>query len=129
MESLLKEYILSSLSYYDFPSERSYEVMVLTLASLLFGEALVQTEQNDGEGRSDLTVYSKKEGGFALILEFNHCGAKTRNDFLERESKAALAQIKNRDYVAKARKMGKGRIILFGIAFAGKRVSVVSEEG
>ena len=63
-----------------------------------------------------------------MILEFKYCGAKTRNDFLDKESSDALAQIKDRDYPEKARKLGKRKIILFGIAFAGKRVSVASEE-
>ena len=127
LENLLHEYVLSALSYFDFGQERSYQIMVMTLTSLLFDDATIRTEENVGEGRCDLSIIGGKQSDFVIIMEFKYCGLKTRNDNLRALAKEALKQIYDKDYLESARKAGKSQIICFGAAFAGKRVALESK--
>ena len=127
ISSLVHDYILSALSYWDFGSEQVYATIIMTLTALLFDEAEVRRERNMGEGRCDLSIISKKDRGFAIILEFKRLGAKSRNDALESKAKEALAQIEEKNYAESAKSQGKSPIVLLGIAFAGKRVAVESK--
>ena len=127
VEDVLKRYLLA-FSYFDYSDERAYSILVTTLAALLFEDAYVKSEVPFGEGRSDLAILSKKEKGFALLLEFKSCGIRTRNDALAKLAKNAIQQMEERDYAAEAKSLGKSPILLFGVAFAGKKVVVESKQ-
>ena len=87
----------------------------------------ITSNREAGEGRFDIQLEPKDKKQAGYILEF-----KTKKD-LDEDSLEALAeegirQIRDHQYYADMEYHGIETIILFGIAFSGKRVSVKVEE-
>lgn len=126
IKKILTEYVLASLSYFDYSLEKAYQLIVATVLSLLFQEATVESEANVGEGRCDLLVCSRKND-FAFVIELKKRKGKKSNDELLDSAKTAIKHIKSNDYCEKVRRMGVKKVILYGMAFSGKRMEVVAE--
>lgn len=127
LEKLIQEQLLSSFSYYDFGSEKAYQVMVLTLASLLFGESIVKSEVNSGEGRCDILISPKNERGFGAIIEIKYLKSRTSLQRLQATSESALKQIISHRYYEELKERKANPIKAYGFAFQGKRVSIAKK--
>ncbi|MBQ4255472.1 MAG: AAA family ATPase [Bacilli bacterium] len=127
LEKLIQDQLLSSFSYYDFGSEKAYQVMVLTLASLLFGESIVKSEVNSGEGRCDIIISPKNEGGFGAIIEIKYLKSRTSEQRLQTTSESALRQIISHRYYEELKERKANPIKAYGFAFQGKRVSIAKK--
>ncbi len=102
-------------------SENSYQAFITALLMCLFGNYDVKADYENGRGFSDIMMLKKKGSGPNVVIELK----KSADDrHLERDAKAALEQIKDRDYAYGLR----GYTILYGISFSHKELFVVSEE-
>ena len=89
---------------------------------------VVSTDSNreSGHGRYDLYL-PDRQNSRAAVLEFKRASSNSENQ-LEAGVRAALKQIEEKRYDARARKEGYKRILRAGIAFCGKSVKVGFEE-
>ncbi len=125
--TLLERYLENSLSYFDIgydDAERVYKAFVLGMLSMTSNGYIVETEAESGYGRVDVAVYPKDKrfGRYALVMELKKAESK---EGLEKAAREALIQIRERGYATKYEGMGY-KVIAIGMAFHGKRVSLVS---
>ncbi len=128
IKEVLSQYVLASFSYFDLSCEKIYQIIVVTVISLLFQDAIVKSEVNEGQGRCDLFVRSKNNSRFAFVVEFKYRKGKKSGEELLNSAKTALKQIKANDYVEEALRTTSGSIYAYGMAFSGKKIEVISEK-
>ncbi|MBQ7995087.1 MAG: AAA family ATPase [Bacilli bacterium] len=117
--------LLSSLSYYSFKNEKVYQTLLNVLTSIVLSEYYVKEESNSGYGRSDLLMIpkNKKETGF--IIEIKLIKARTTAERLKNAAEVGLNQIEKNEYYRVLEEQGITNYVCYGIAFQGKKVSVV----
>ena len=125
LKEKLEEFLLTGLSYYDVAkneSERFYKGFLLGMLAIAVNGYAVESEMESGYGRLDVVVYpkSKEYGNYAAIFEVKRAD---KDESLEKISKEALNQIRERKYHSKMKKLGY-KVIGFGIAFCGKKVKI-----
>ncbi len=123
IESALEGLFSSSFSYYDFSSEKNYQILLLAISSLLFDDAIVKSEVNEGYGRCDILIASKK-GDFAFIIEVKAYKGVVSPTRLVNYSDNALKQIEEKKYAEPLLKEGYKNITLYGIAFSKSHVKI-----
>lgn len=60
IKEVLSRYVLSTFSYFDLSCERVYQIIIATILSMLFQDAIVKSEVNEREGRCDLLSVAKE---------------------------------------------------------------------
>ncbi len=123
IEQMLENLFLSSFSYYDFSDEKNYQILLLTISSILFEDAIVKSEVIAGTGRCDIQIISKKND-FGFIIEVKSYKGNISGSRLTEYSQKALQQIINKDYDEEMVKRGNKNIIAYGIAFSNKHVKI-----
>lgn len=119
---LLSDYLRITFSSFDLSTERSYQVILITLLSYLSGIMQVQSELPSGEGRLDIVLKSKINRSMALIIECKYIKEKYPSaSRFEDYAESALAQIKERNYKDVLLQEGYKHILAFGISFNGKK--------
>lgn len=127
LEKSLSEYLLSGFSYFEFGSEKSYQILILVLSSLLFQDFVVKSEAIEGRGRADIVIYPRKNQNLGIVIEIKHHKAPISLARLKSSSEQALMQIEKMDYDETLKRMGVTDIIHFGVSFADKNVKVASK--
>ena len=118
----LSLYILSNLSYLDLKSEKAYQIILVTLTSLLEDIVEVQSESEQGNGRCNVYLKSlDKNNEFTYIIELKHRKNRPSDDELMASSEVAFNRIMNTQHYLKAKKEKAKNVILLGIAFTNKR--------
>ena len=128
--SILEEYLLSSLSYYDLNDERNYHNSVTGLISVLFDNYIVKNEVDSGLGRCDILILPKRENEIGIVIEIKRSKAKNQisKSRLDSLAKEAIKQIKKKDYIEILRRINCRKIIAYGFAFQNKKSSISTEE-
>ena len=118
----ITDLLRKTISYYN-STESFYHGLI---SGLLSGNVYYKVESNreNGDGRSDLVLYQQDVAQNAVILEFKVCG---KNETADEAAKRALKQINDRDYATKAREDGYKNIIKYGVAFKGKMCYAIVE--
>jgi len=126
IEDFLTDYFLTNFSYFDFDNEKNYQILILTIVSLLFEDYIIQSEENTGDGRCDIMISSKKyELGF--IFEIKYSKTILSLERLKKIATSSLNQIENKNYIEKLLKQNQNHIIIYGVGFQKKKVSIVSK--
>lgn len=117
--SLLK----STVSYYD-NAENFYHGL---LVGLLSGNVYYRVESNreNGSGRSDIVIYQLDRAENAIIIEIKICD---KNEMPDKAASRALEQINEKHYDDEARERGYRRIQKYGVAFKDKICVVLHGE-
>ena len=116
--------MLQSLpSYHDLKDENSYHVLFLGMCAWLSNEYEIKSNREAGKGRCDIILKAKKERLPSYVLEFKYLKEADENG-LEASARAAIDQIKARRYDIEL----TGKVILVGLAHAGKEVRIVWQE-
>ena len=116
--------MLQSLpSYHDLKDENSYHVLFLGMCAWLSNEYEIKSNREAGKGRCDIILKAKKERLPSYVLEFKYLKEADENG-LEASARAAIDQIKARRYDIEL----AGKVILVGLAHAGKEVRVAWQE-
>lgn len=123
IEQMLENLFLTSFSYYAFPDEKNYQILLLTLSSILFEDAIVKSEVIVGTGRCNIQIISKKND-FGFIIEVKSYKGNVSGSRLTEYSQKALQQIIDKDYDEEMLKRGNKNIIAYGIAFSNKHVKI-----
>ena len=115
--------LLSLPSYHDLKDEHSYHVLFLGMCAWLSNEYEIKSNREAGKGRCDIILKAKKERLPSYVLEFKYLKEADENG-LEASARAAIDQIKARRYDIEL----AGKVILVGLAHAGKEVRIAWQE-
>jgi hypothetical protein len=132
MNHYMNKVALTTFSYFDTGKkaseaepERFYHGFVLGLMVELSDRYILTSNWESGFGRYDVVLEPRKKEDDAMILEFKVQDTEDEKE-LKDTVKAALAQIKEKNYAASL--LGKGvpreRIRSYGFAFQGKTVRI-----
>ena len=91
------------------------------MLSYLDGEYYVISNFESGYGRYDIIIELRNKNKRGFIIE---CKIVKDEKDLEKKSKEAIEQIKNKKYETKLKERGIKDITLLGLAFCGKRMKV-----
>ncbi|MBQ4254551.1 MAG: AAA family ATPase [Bacilli bacterium] len=125
---ILESFLLSALSYYDFSNEKTYQIMVGTLASIVLEDYLVRHEVIAGEGRCDILIAPREKKDFGAVIELKNFSERKSKQRLESSAMTALKQIQKKGYAAPLISLGVKEIYGYGIAFYKNRVAVISKK-
>ena len=126
VERHLTRLLLVNLSYFDtaYPEpERFYHGLVVGLLAGLGSSHDVRSNRESGLGRCDVLVLPRKAGEPGVVLELKSIDPRAGGT-IDRTIRAALRQIRARDYAAQLRARGASPIHEMAAVFAGKRVHV-----
>ncbi|MBE6141492.1 MAG: hypothetical protein E7175_01425 [Erysipelotrichaceae bacterium] len=125
--SNLAFYIQNRLSYLDLNSEKAYQIMIVTLGSVLMDDALVSSEIEEGQGRCDIVIRSISNNDYSIILELKYLKNRPSISDLEKSASKALNQIKEHKYYSDALRINSKRILLIGLSFSHKNSAFKDE--
>ncbi|MCT4620608.1 MAG: ATP-binding protein [Marinisporobacter sp.] len=127
---ILKEFVLSSVSYFDTggnESEKVYHAFVLGMLIALWEDYEVKSNRESGYGRYDVALIPKDQNKIGIIIEFKKVDHDDQ-ETLELAAKNALKQIQDKEYKKELEDRGVKEIIELGIAFEGKNVLVMKRQ-
>ncbi len=125
---LLKELVLSVLSYYDMAGsepERVYHAFVLGLLTHLSDRYTIRSNRESGYGRYDVLMIPLQGATDGFVFEFKKIDRPDDNNAAE-AMESALDQIKEQEYATELRAQGVKRIWGIGVVVEGKEVWVES---
>lgn len=122
VEKVLSEYLMETISFFDY-KEDYYHGFVTGMLTKMPGY-LVQSNRENGLGRSDILLRSAPYEGRAIIIEI-----KVAQTYAEMEKAAltALTQIKEKKYGETLKLEGYHTFLNYGIAFYKKMCRVKTE--
>ena len=127
LQKALRDFMLSTISWYDGAAEGFYHGMMLGLVACLSSRYLIRSNRESGEGRFDLQLEPKDLTLPGIIMEFKAISAYNE-DQLIREAEEAIRQIDARGYDRELQDRGIINIVRYGIAFSGKNAQVIIAE-
>jgi hypothetical protein len=120
---VLSEILRDFVSYHDIAQpETFYHGLMLGLSVLMEGEYRVESNRESGYGRFDIAFFPLKNDAPGVLLELK--SAKSE-ETMEEKAKEALLQIGEKAYLAELSRQGVKDIWKYGIAFCGKKLSLV----
>ncbi len=121
--SCLERLLVESASYFDTASEAFYHGLTLGLVAAVDGRYRVESNREAGEGRFDIALEpaNPADGLRGIVIELKAAEkSPVDEEALGRLARAAVEQIKSRDYAATMRSHGVEGVLAYGIAFGGK---------
>ena len=115
--------LLSLPSYHDLKDEHSYHVLFMGMCAWLSNEYEIKSNREAGKGRCDIILKAKKERLPSYVLEFKYLKEADEKE-LEASARAAIEQIEGKRYDIEL----TGKVILVGLAHAGKEVRIAWQE-
>lgn len=126
-KSYLSSYIMQSGSYFDFKknkSEQVFHVFILGLVVGLRDYYVINSNQESGLGRFDVTFIPKDKQKPGIVLEFKM--SPNAKDSLKKAHEA-LDQIKDNHYIEVFKQHEITSVLAIGLAFFGKQVELAHE--
>ena len=127
IQDSLEHVFLSAFSYFDFSSEKNYQILLLALSCALFGDAIIKSEVNEGTGRADISIASRKNE-FGFIFEVKSYKGNVSLPRLKEYSQKALKQIRRNHYTSEREERGIQKITAYGIAFAKNKIELSKKQ-
>lgn len=122
--NILQEFVLTSMSYYDFSEaepEKSYHLFILGILVFLNDSYHIRSNRESGYGRYDLMLIPKDTNLSGIIFEFKRADSDKSRD-LEKSVQYALDQAHQRSYVQELHAQGIDHVLIYAIAFHGKKL-------
>lgn len=126
---IFQEFMLSSVSVFDVPSEESekiYHGFVLGMLIGLRDRYEVKSNRESGFGRYDVMLIPKNRSDLGIIMEFKKVG-RFEKITLEAAVESALKQIEEKRYAQELIDRGVKRILYLGFGFEGKQILIRSK--
>jgi hypothetical protein len=124
---ILQDYLMESMSLFDVKGthpENFYHGFVMGLMVALRETHLIKSNRESGFGRYDVMIIPKDQTKLGLVIEFKTVGL---NDNIDVIAQNALAQIKDKNYVAELKQAGIQNILQLAMVFQGKIMKILSE--
>lgn len=122
LQTLLENYMISSISAIDGANESFYHGMMLGLCAVLSNRYQVRSNRESGLGRFDIMLIPRTKSMPGFIYEFKHTNDKKVD--LNTLADEALKQINEKKYDTELSELDISDIIKIGIAFRGKNAVV-----
>jgi hypothetical protein len=126
---IFKEFMISSVSVFDVPSEEPEKIYHAFILGMLIGlkdQYELKSNRESGLGRYDVMLIPKNVNDLGIIMEFKKVGRFEKTD-LEEAVTSALKQIEDKQYAQELLDRGINRILYLGFAFEGKEVLIRSK--
>ena len=123
LKECLRKYMVTCISHLDGATEGFYHGMMLGLVAGMSSRYYIRSNRESGDGRFDLVLEPKLRTLPGIIMEFK---AVKDEAILTDSAKAALQQINSKHYDADLKDKEIKDIVKYGIAFAGKKVEIVT---
>lgn len=127
---LLQEFLLNTISSFDYAYESFYHGIMLGLCSVLNNTYIVSSNRESGNGRYDIQLKPiLKESLPGIIIEIKAITDKVSeekmSEVITRFAQKALKQIDDKAYVTNMKNEGIKHFVKIGIAFYKKHVNLV----
>ena len=123
----LQRYLLQSASSYDIAYESFYHGTVFGMLAVMSDSYYISSNRESGSGRFDVQLLPRDKSQTGFIFEF-----KTKKGLeagsLNKLAEEGIRQIRDQRYYTDMEYQGIRHIVLFGVAFSGRNVSVKVEE-
>jgi hypothetical protein len=123
LQHALRNYMITSISFYDGAAEGFYHGMVLGLVASLSSKYYIRSNRESGEGRFDLELEPKDKVLPGILMEFKAVSASEK-DKLPELAEEALVQTEDKNYQRDLEDRGVRAVVRYGIAFSGKNAEV-----
>ena len=123
LQNAIAEYMDKSISFYDAGAEGFYHGLVLGLIALMDNQYKIKSNRESGDGRYDISLFPREEKYPGIIMELKWKKNLSADD-LDGLAEEAFDQIEKMRYDSEMKENGVQDILIFGIAFSGKKVSV-----
>ena len=123
-ERIFQNMLLSSISTWDTSKEAFYHGLSFGMLSYLDGEYYVTSNFESGYGRYDIIAEPRNNNKRGFIIE---CKIVKNEEDLEKMSKKAIEEIRNKKYDTQLKERGIKEVTLLGLAFCGKKMKVSYE--
>ena len=126
----LQEFVANSMSYYDFSydePEKSYHLFILGMLLFLSDAYHVRSNRESGDGRYDLMLIPKDKALMGIIIECKKADSDSQHDF-EKAVSQGLEQVKDNNYIQELHAQSVNNVIVYSIAFFGKKLLVKAEK-
>lgn len=127
LQKALRNYMITTISFFDGAAEGFYHGMVLGLVACLSSKYYIQSNREAGDGRFDLHLVPKDRQLPGILMEFKAASHADR-DQLRNLADEAINQINKNHYYDDLRNQQITNIVKYGIAFSGKNVEVKIEK-
>ena len=122
----LQKYLQQSASVYDTANESFYHGTVFGMLAVMSDSYYITSNREAGEGRFDVQLEPKDKKQAGYILEFK-TGKGLDENGMKALAEEGIRQIRDHRYYTDMEYRGVNQLILFGIAFSGKKVFVKVE--
>lgn len=125
----MPEFMISSVSVFDVPSEESEKIYHGFILGMLIGlkdSYEVKSNRESGLGRYDVMLIPKNSNDLGIIMEFKKIGRFEKIN-LKAAVESALKQIEDKKYAQELIERGIKNILYIGFGFEGKDVLIQSK--
>ena len=132
LQKTMREFLLQSTSVHDLAHEVFYQGLLTGLCAVMYENYYLTGNHESGEGRYDIQLEPKDKNQPGILIELKvYTGRKQGAELqaeLEQLAEQAVGQIEKKSYCTDLQMHGCHSILLYGMAFKGKHVQVVSKK-
>lgn len=119
----LRDLLENAVSARILDSEHAYQAFIVGLLMNLFGNYDITADFESGDGYHDIRLKRIRGDGPNVVIELKRAKPNLPDDDLRTVAADALEQIRKMDYTHGLR----GKTLMYGIAFSGKRPAIASD--
>lgn len=123
----LRNYLMQSASFLDTAYESFYHGTMLGMLAVMSDSYYINSNRESGTGRFDIQLEPRDKRQTGYIMEFKVDQELSESELRE-QAQDAIGQIRDKKYYTDMEYHGIKKIVLFGVAFSGKDVFVLTEE-
>ena len=123
LEKAISEYMNKAISFYDTVGESFYHGLILGLIATMDTQYKIKSNRESGNGRFDIALTPRDDRYPGIIMELKWKKGLSEEN-LAVLANEAVSQIDRKKYDSGMRDEGIHKVLKFGIAFSGKKVSV-----
>ncbi len=124
MSGRLTDMMVDTLSFRVFDHEHSYQAFLVGILMNLGGRYELYADGERGKGYFDILLRGRGPDRPNVLIELKRVRSNAREKTMVDAAVAAIDQVRDRDYSHGL----TGRTLVYGIAFRGKDVRIVSED-
>lgn len=124
LQKRLEQFLMQTISFHDAANETFYHGLVLGMCAMLDNCYRITSNREAGTGRFDIQMMPLNNKLPGILIELK-AGKKCSAEQLEELAQTALNQIECHAYEVELNTMGINKVLKYGVAFSGKKVSIV----
>lgn len=126
LQEKIAVFLMESISFYDASNESFYHGLLLGLCAILDDKYRIVSNRESGDGRFDIQMIPRISQLPGILIELK-AAKNCSQEQLKKLAQTALQQINDRSYASELHSAGVHSILKYGIAFSGKKISVLAD--